>query len=747
VPSVAAEENVLIAYQGPLTGSEAQVGNDELNGVKYAVEIFNEKFAGKIKVNIKTIDDQGDPAIASKIAEAASKDNSLLGIVGAAYSGASIASFPYYKSANIPMISPSASRVSITDPQQGLIGFPIFHRLALTDKSQGPSLYSVAIGGVSNPKVFVIDDQSPYGVGLIEYMKLASPKPVLVGTDSVSDSNSQWSSTISKIKVSNANVVIFAGYYVQAASLAKQLRDSGFTGIIASGDGSMSPGITTLAPISVLEGMRLTASTVPIGYLSPSLDMDFKKRIGESPGTFALESIDAANIYLSCIANGARTRANILSCVKSFKGTSLSGQALEFDSNGDRVNPKWYEFRISSNLPSNSPFLLMNSSWGKVLTLEEALQTFPWYALASKTTTSSTSSTGTNACSGRNAVQSASLTRLTNNSVQVEATINACSYEIVVVSDNGEIYRTGVINSNSNGSVTVREEFLNASCQTGYAFYLNAWSEKNSGGTIMKTATNRMLSATCATSSATITKPTTPTFSGVNFSGNKININVNLGNSSNRPDKVFLVAPKLGFTSSNPSPGNINGSTASWSLDLNPLLGGTAIPLEIVGEKDGVRSESLTGSYNAPKSTSAVSVPATPTKFTSRIVGASAIITVQIGTDVRNAPSDAFLLSKSLGVARTNAISGEISGNRALFEIPIKNSMLGKKLPVTIYLTNSVGESNPLNAILTIPAAPKTPSAISNLPKPKVDETVICIRSNQTRTFAGKACPIGWTKK
>jgi branched-chain amino acid transport system substrate-binding protein len=136
----AVEEIVSIAYQGPLTGEEAVVGIDELNGVKYAVNLFNEKYAGKVKVVIKNIDDQGSPAVAPRVAEIAAQDNSILGIVGAAYSGASIASFPYYKTANIPMISPSATRVSITDPQQGLVGFPIFHRLAFTDKSQGPSL-------------------------------------------------------------------------------------------------------------------------------------------------------------------------------------------------------------------------------------------------------------------------------------------------------------------------------------------------------------------------------------------------------------------------------------------------------------------------------------------------------------------------------------------------------------------------------------------------------------------------------
>jgi branched-chain amino acid transport system substrate-binding protein len=744
----AVEEIVSIAYQGPLTGEEAVIGIDQLNGVKYAVNLFNEKYAGKVKVVIKNIDDQGSAAVASRVAEIAARDNSILGIVGAAYSGASIASFPYYKTANIPMISPSASRVSITDPQQGLVGFPIFHRLAFTDKGQGPSLYSIAISGVNNPKVFVIDDQSAYGVGLIDYMKRGTPTPTFVGSDSVSDRTTDWTPSISKVKTSGANVVIFAGYYPQTATLVRQLRDSGFAGVIASGDGSMSPGITGLAPLSVLDGVRLTSSTVPLGYISPSLEIDFKNKIGVASGTFALESLDAANIFLYCIATGVRTRSAMLTCVKNFKGTSLSGQTIAFDANGDRVNPKWYEFWISKNSVGTLPYLLMSNTWGSVLTLDAAWKTFPWYSItAPSPTPSATQTSVTTTCSGRNAVSTAGLFRLTNNTIQVDAQVNACSYEIVVVSDSGETFRTGIINSTSNSLTTVKEEFINATCLTGYSFYLNAWSERNGGGTLNKTAMNRMLSASCSASSSTTTKPSTPTFSAVTFSGNKININVNLGSSSNRPEKVYLVAPKLGFTSANPNQGTISGNSATWSLDLNSLLGGTAIPLEIVGEKDGVKSDSLIGTYQVPGSTKATSIPSAPTKYTSRIVGTSVLITVQVGTNAKNAPSEALLFSKSLGIAWPKTISGDIAGSKAIFEIPLKNSMAGKKYPLTIYLTNSIGESKPLNATLSIPAAPKKPTIPTALPQPKVPETVICVRANQTRTFTGTSCPTGWTKR
>ena len=151
--SNAAAKVVTIAYQGPLTGEEAQVGIDELNGVKYAVKLFNAKNKGKYSVKIVEVDDQGSGTEAAKVAPGTASNKKIIGLVGPAYSGATINSLPFYKQTNLPMVSPSATRVSITDPTQGLIGFPVFHRIPATDAVQGPALYKLAVKGVSNPSV------------------------------------------------------------------------------------------------------------------------------------------------------------------------------------------------------------------------------------------------------------------------------------------------------------------------------------------------------------------------------------------------------------------------------------------------------------------------------------------------------------------------------------------------------------------------------------------------------------------
>jgi hypothetical protein len=67
-----------------------------------------------------------------------------------------------------------------------------------------------------------------------------------------------------------------------------------------------------------------------------------------SSGTYAAESIDAANVFLSCIAKGVSTRPAMLKCVKAYKGKSISGSPLSFDRNGDTAGGVMNGFEIKS---------------------------------------------------------------------------------------------------------------------------------------------------------------------------------------------------------------------------------------------------------------------------------------------------------------------------------------------------------------------------------------------------------------
>jgi branched-chain amino acid transport system substrate-binding protein len=324
-----------IAYQGPLSGGEASTGTDELNAVKYAAKVFMAKNKG-FKINVVAVDDQGDPAVAGTVAPGVGSNKKILGLVGPAYSGATIASLPYYKAGGLVMVSPSATRVSITDPTSPDFGGPVFHRVVGKDDLQGPALAKYATAGVSSAKVFVFDDQSSYAVPLRGYVEAGLKKvagATLVGGDSVPNTTTDFSPTIAKIKTTGANVVIYTGYYSQGAIFIKQLRDSGSKAIFAGGDGVFNQEFPKLAGAAA-EGSKVTGVGGLAG-ISAALEADYKKKMGASSGVYSVESYDAANLLLAGIKAGKTTRAAMLKFVKAYNGKSITGNTIKFDKNGD----------------------------------------------------------------------------------------------------------------------------------------------------------------------------------------------------------------------------------------------------------------------------------------------------------------------------------------------------------------------------------------------------------------------------
>ena len=331
----AAVKTYTIGYQGPLSGGEASTGIDEQNAVKYAIKLFEAKNKG-FKIKLVSIDDQGDPAVAGTVAPGVASNKNVLGVVGPAYSGATIASLPYYKSVNMALISPSATRVSLTDPTSPDFGGPIFHRVVGKDDLQGPALAKYATAGVKAAKVFVFDDQSAYAVPLRGFVEAGLKKvsgASVVGGDSVPNTTTDFSPTIAKIATSGANVVIYTGYYSQAAVFIKQLRDSGSKAVFAGGDGVFNQEFPKLAGAAA-EGSKVTG-VGGLGGISAKVEADFKKKMGVSSGVYSVESFDAANILLSGIKAGKTTRVKMLAYVKAYKGKSISGNTIKFDKNGD----------------------------------------------------------------------------------------------------------------------------------------------------------------------------------------------------------------------------------------------------------------------------------------------------------------------------------------------------------------------------------------------------------------------------
>ena len=325
--SAACSSKLKIAYQGPLTGPEAALGINELNGVKFALKKF---LAANKSANVDPVvyevDDQGDPAVAGPIAPKVAAEECVVALVGPAYSGASKVSLPVYLSAGLPIITPSA-----TNPTLPTFGKGIFHRAVLTDDYQGPALARLVTSKVKNAQVFLVNDASDYAVGLQKTVDITLAGRV-VGKDVTPTGTTDFTATIAKIKKSKATAVIYSGYFSQAAVFVKQLRDSGSKIVFASGDGTLDNQFVKLAR-KAAEGVLLSAPAIPMETASPKLAAEMVK-MGMVPGVYTTESFDAANFFLDAIKAGNSTRESINKYIstKSHKGLS---KVLKFDADGE----------------------------------------------------------------------------------------------------------------------------------------------------------------------------------------------------------------------------------------------------------------------------------------------------------------------------------------------------------------------------------------------------------------------------
>ena len=127
-----------LAYEGPLSGGNAQLGLNMAYAVQYAV---NEANSGKsafgnlpFKLVYIAKDDQGSATLSPTDAQELSSNQSVIAVVGPAFSGATKAAEPTFSTHSVATVSPSA-----TLPALATYGWKNFFRVVADDSVQGPA--------------------------------------------------------------------------------------------------------------------------------------------------------------------------------------------------------------------------------------------------------------------------------------------------------------------------------------------------------------------------------------------------------------------------------------------------------------------------------------------------------------------------------------------------------------------------------------------------------------------------------
>lgn len=242
---------VRIGQVGPTSGPAAHLGKDNANGVRMAIADLNARpvrIAGKVvRFELVAEDDAADP---KQGVQAAQKlcDQQVAGVVGHLTSGTTLPASKIYNDCGIPHITPVATNPRIT--QQG---FRTTFRLLANDNVTGAGLATLAAETLKLTKVAVIDDRSSYGQGVAEaFKRTAQAKGVkVVAEQFTSDKAVDFSSLLTSIKASGAEVIFYGGLDAQAGPMLRQMQQLGMSAVrVMGGDGICTPRLAELAGTS-----------------------------------------------------------------------------------------------------------------------------------------------------------------------------------------------------------------------------------------------------------------------------------------------------------------------------------------------------------------------------------------------------------------------------------------------------------------------------------------------------------------
>ncbi|NMB41054.1 MAG: ABC transporter substrate-binding protein [Firmicutes bacterium] len=325
---------VKLGTVGPLTGGAATYGTSVRNGVKIAVDEFNDnEEAPGIFLELVSEDSEGDW---SKAANAFSKlidQDKVDVIVGAVLSSETEAGGPIVKSAKVPTISPSSTSTGLT------LDNPYLFRNCLSDEVQASQLAEYAVEELGLGKFAILYTNNDYGVALKNaFEETANSLGEVLAVEAFMDNDENFKPQLTSIQQKDPEAIFVAGYYTEAAKIAQQAVEQGLEVQFLGADGFYSPVLVEIGGDTV-EGAIFTAG-FHSGDESPTVQNfvnTYEELFGEEPDMFAAQAYDAARIVIEAIKSKGTTSEQIregLAETKDFPG--ITGNT-SIDEEGDTI--------------------------------------------------------------------------------------------------------------------------------------------------------------------------------------------------------------------------------------------------------------------------------------------------------------------------------------------------------------------------------------------------------------------------
>ena len=331
---------VKIGIGGPLTTTSAGFGVEMRQAVELAIDERNA--AGGVagaQVVAVAIDDKADVETGKAVARSFCDDPAILGIVGHVNSGVAIATGKMYADCGLAAITPMASNPKVTES-----GFGTVFRLTNRDDRKGPGLARYLMTKLGKKRALVIDDGTPYGLGLAEQFSAGfSSGGTIVDRLSVKVGEQNFTEFV-KGWPKDFDVVFFAGIR-EGALILKEMRAQGLAQLFSCGDGCWDIKafiVAAAGAASAAEGVRVLSAAPALGKVPGSAEFAAKYVAKYGPiNNYAASSYDSARVLMAAIAEATAnkpkpSRADVVAALRglTFQGIAYA-KPVQWTDKGD----------------------------------------------------------------------------------------------------------------------------------------------------------------------------------------------------------------------------------------------------------------------------------------------------------------------------------------------------------------------------------------------------------------------------
>jgi len=348
VAGVAHAQNIPIAVVGPITGSNAALGEQMKRGAEMAVADINAKggVLGK-RLDLIIADDACDP----KQAVAAANDvvgKKVVFVAGHYCSSSSIPASAVYNEAGVLQMTPASTNPALTD-DAAKKGWNNVFRSCGRDDAQGAVAGKYLADRYKGKRVAIVHDKTAYGKGIADETMKAMNKAGLKETmyEAITQGDKDFSALISKMKQENIDVIYYGGYQTEAGLIVRQARDQGLKAQFIGADALVTEEFWKITGPAG-DGSLMTFPPDPRHVPAAKAVVDKFMAQGYNPEGYTLYTYAAIQAFAAAADKAKSTKVDDLSkALHSMTVDTVVGP-LTWDKKGDVTDPK-YVFYIWKN--------------------------------------------------------------------------------------------------------------------------------------------------------------------------------------------------------------------------------------------------------------------------------------------------------------------------------------------------------------------------------------------------------------